>query len=64
MEVPKRRRQNTIGVRYIQGSIIDDHHEEIIENKLGLKDEDIKKIEQLLLTMKLCGRGGGCTTCI
>ena len=47
MEVPKRRRQNTIGARYIQGSIIDDHYEEIIENILGLEDEDIKKIEQL-----------------
>ena len=47
MEIPKRRRQNTIGVRYIKGSIIDEHYEEIIENKLGLKDEDIKKIEEL-----------------
>ena len=46
MFIPKRRRMNTIGVKYLKGVIKDEHYEIIIENILGLRDEDILKIEE------------------
>ena len=37
---------NTIGVKYLKGVIKDEQYETIIENILGLRDEDILKIEE------------------
>ena len=50
MEIPKRRRQNIVGIKYVKGVIIDDHYEQIIISILGLRDEDILKIEELSYT--------------
>ena len=47
MEIPKRRVTNTIGVKYVQGKIKDNHYEQIIENILNLRDEGILKIEEV-----------------
>ena len=46
MIIPKRRRLNTIGVNYVKGVIKDEHYEQVIDNILGLRDEDILKIEE------------------
>ena len=46
MIIPKRRRVNTIGVKYVKGVIKDEHYEQIIETILGLRDEDILKIHE------------------
>ena len=50
MEIPKRRRQNIVGIKYVKGVIIDDHYEQIIISILGLRDEDVLKIEELSYT--------------
>ena len=47
MFIPKRRRQNSIGVKYVQGIIKDEHYEQIFETILGLNDEDILKIDEV-----------------
>ena len=46
MIIPKRRRVNTIGVKYVKGVIKDEHYDIVIESILGLNDEDILKIEE------------------
>ena len=50
MLIPKRKRQNTIGVKYVKGVIKDEHYVKVIETILGLRDEDILKIEEFSTT--------------
>ena len=50
MIIPKRRRVNTIGVKYVKGVIKDEHYEQVIEKILGLQDEDILKIHESATT--------------
>ena len=50
MHIPKRKKHNTIGVKFVQGIIKDEHYQKIIEGILSLTDEDILKIAELNYT--------------
>ena len=46
MVPPIRRRVNTIGIRYVAGSVKKNHYRRIFEDILGVRDEEIIAIAE------------------
>ena len=46
MEIPKRKRVNTLGIRYLKGTIKDSHYDMILGNFLGLVKADIVALDE------------------
>ena len=46
MEIPKRKRVNTLGIRYLRGTAEDKHYDRILKDILGLTKRDVIAIDE------------------